>query len=244
MEANAVKTSTQRNTMLTVTENASYNAIKRGMVNNPTSKSATDRLIRRKEVRLRCFCFRNIQMVSVFPTTISIANNPKHRSQNVFHEFKSIAANWFFLPRCNKNTLFVKKLKKNYKNIPNDLTIFFHVTSNKAIFRFLVVMTSFLFLKKPINHVLFSLALVFFCYYCCFPCFFFLFLFDCLFVCLWSTNHSLGFQKRTSLQSEFNFKSEEKRVTFGLPQCSNFILLLCRTYKIWSNDDKKLFCHE
>ena len=136
---------------------------------------------------------------------------------------------------------FCEKIKKNYKNIPNDLNIFFHVTSNKAIFRFLVVMASFLFLKKPINHVLFSLALVLFCYYCCFPCFFFLFLFDCLFVCLWSTNHSLGFQKRTSLQSEFNFKSEEKRVTFGLPKCSNFILLLCRTYKIWSNDDKKLF---
>ena len=59
------------------------------------------------------------------------------------------------------------------------------MTSNKAIFRFLVVMTSFLFLKKPINHVLFSLALVFFfCCYCCCPCFFFLFLFDCLFVCL------------------------------------------------------------
>ena len=177
--------------MLTVTEDASYNAIKRGMVNNPTSKSAKDRLIRRKEVRLRCFCFRNIHDATRLP--------------------------------------FCEKIKKNYKNIPNDLTIFFHVTSNKAIFRFLVVMTSFLFLKKPINHVLFSLALVFFCYYCCFPCFFFLFLFDCLFVCLWSTNHSLGFQKRTSLQSEFNFKSEEKRVTFGLPQCSNFILLLCRT---------------
>ena len=109
------------------------------MDNNPTSKSAKDRLIRRKEVRLRCFCFRNIQMVSVFPTT------------------------WCFLLL-----------------------------------------------------LLFSL-------------FFFLFFFDCLFVCLWSTNHSLGFQKRTSLQSEFNFKSEEKRVTFGLPQCSNFILLLCRT---------------
>ena len=139
MEANAVKTSTRRNTVSTVIKDASYAPIKRGMVNNPTSKSATDKLIRRKEVRLRCFCFRNIQMVSVFPTT------------------------WCFLLL-----------------------------------------------------LLFSL-------------FFFLFLFDCLFVCLWSTNHSLGFQKRTSLQSEFNFKSEEKRVTFGLPQCSNFILLLCRT---------------
>ena len=146
---------------------------------------------------------------------------------------------------------FCEKIKKNYKNITNDLTIFFHVTSNKAIFRFLVVMTSFLFLKKPINHVLFSLALVFFFVVIVVVLVFFLFLFDCLFVCLfycsakegklWSTNHSLGFQKRTSLQSEFNFKSEEKRVTFGLPQCSNFILLLCRTYKIWSNDDKKLF---
>ena len=181
--------------MLTVTEDASYAAIKRGMDNNPTSKSATDKLIRRKEVRLRCFCFRNIQMVSVFPTTISIANNPKHRSQNVFHEFKSIAANCFFLPRCNTITLFVEKFKKNYKNIPNDLTIFFHVTSNKAIFRFLVVMTSFLFLKKPINHILFSLALVFFCYYCCFPCFFFFFcLIVCLFVCGVQIIH-LGFKR-------------------------------------------------
>ena len=109
MEANAVKTSTRRNTVSTVIKDASYALIKRGMVNNPTSKSATDKLIRRKEVRLRCFCFRNIQMVRVFPKTISIANNPKHRSQNMFHELKSISANCFFLPRCNKNTLFVAK---------------------------------------------------------------------------------------------------------------------------------------
>lgn len=92
MEAKAVKTSTRKNILRIATEDVSYAVIKRGIENNPTSKSAKDKLIRRKEARLRRLCSRNIQMVKLFPKTIRVANDAKHQRQNTFHELKFMAA--------------------------------------------------------------------------------------------------------------------------------------------------------
>ena len=99
------------------------------------------------------------------------------------------------------------------------------MTSNKAIFRFLVVMTSFLFLKKPINHVLFSLALVFFCCYCCCPCFFFFFcLIVCLFVCGVQIIH-LGFKRERVCKA--SLISNQKKRGWPLGYLSVRILFFC-----------------